>query len=33
MSNQMSIVHQFFPFNVQVVEKNFSRKSCSISEN
>ena len=28
-----SIVHHFFPLNVQVLEKNFLRKSCCISEN
>ena len=33
MSHQRSIVHHFFPLNVQVLEKNFLRKSCSISEN
>ena len=33
MSHQMSIVHHIFPLNVQVLEKNLSRKSCSISEN
>ena len=29
----MSIVHHFFPLNVQVPEKSFLRKGCSISEN
>ena len=33
MSQQRSIVHHFFPLNVQVLEKIFLRKSCSISEN
>ena len=33
MSHQTSIVHHFFPLNVQVIEKNFLRKSCSISKN
>ena len=33
MSHQMSIVHHFVPLNVQVLEKNFLRKSCSIREN
>ena len=32
MSHQRSIVHHFFALNVQVPEKNFLRKSCSISE-
>ena len=32
MSHQMSIVHHFLPPNVQVPEKSFLRKSCSISE-
>ena len=32
MSHQMLIVHHFFPLNVQVLEKSFLRKSCSISE-
>ena len=29
MSHRRSIVHHFFPLNVQVLEKSFSRKSCS----
>ena len=29
----MSIVNHFFPLNVQVLDKNFLRTSCSISEN
>ena len=33
MSHQRSIVHHFFPLIVQIPEKNFLRKSCSISEN
>ena len=33
MSHQRSIVHHFFPLNVQVLEENFLRKGCSISEN
>ena len=33
MSHQMSIVLHFFPLNLHVLEKNFFRKSCSISEN
>ena len=33
MSNQRSIVHHFFPPNVEVVEKSFFRKSCSFSKN
>ena len=33
MSHQRSIVHHFYPFNVQVLEKNYLRESCSISEN
>ena len=33
MSHQRSIVHHFFPLNVQFPEKNFLRKSCSISKN
>ena len=33
MSHERSIVHHFFPLNVQVLEKKFLRKSCSISEN
>ena len=33
MSQQRSIVHHFFPLIVQVLEKNFLRKSCSIGEN
>ena len=33
MSHQRSIVHHFFPLNVQVLEKNFLGKSCFISEN
>ena len=33
MSHQMSIVHHFFPINVEDLEKNFFRKNCSISEN
>ena len=33
MSHQRSIVHHFFPLNVQVLEKSFLRKSGSISEN
>ena len=33
MSHQRSIVHQFFPLNVQLLEKNFFEKSCSIGEN
>ena len=33
MSHQRSIVHHFFPLNVQVLEKSFLSKSCSISEN
>ena len=33
MSHQRSIVHHFFPLNVQVLEKSFLRKSCSISKN
>ena len=32
MSNQRSIVHHFFPLNVQVLEEKFLRKSCSISK-
>ena len=28
----MSIVQHFFPLNVQVLEKSFLRKNCSISE-
>ena len=32
MSHQRSVVHHFFPLNVQVLEKNFLRKSYSISE-
>ena len=33
MSHKRSIVHPFFPLNVQFLEKNFSRISFSISEN
>ena len=33
MSHQSSIAHHLFPLNVRVLEKNFMRKSCSISEN
>ena len=33
MCHRRSIVHQFFPLNVQVLEKSFLKKSCSISEN
>ena len=33
MSHQSSIAHHPFPLNVQVLEKKFIRKSCSISEN
>ena len=33
MSHQRSTVHHFFPHIVQVLEKNFLRKSCSIIEN
>ena len=33
MSHQSLILHNFFVLNVQVPEKNFLRKSCSISEN
>ena len=33
MSHQKSIVHHFFPLNVQVLEKSFLRKSSSNSEN
>ena len=29
MSHQRSIVHHFFPLNVQFLEKRFLRKSCS----
>ena len=33
MSHQSSSVHHFFPLIVQVLEKGFLTKSCSISEN
>ena len=33
MSHQRSYVHHFFPLNVQVIEKNYLRKICSLSEN
>ena len=33
MSNQRSIVHHYFALNVQVLEKSFLGKSCSISKN
>ena len=33
MSHQLLLVHHFFPLKVQVLEKNFLRESCSISEN
>ena len=33
MSHQRSIAHHRFPLNVQALEKNFMRKSCSISKN
>ena len=33
MSHQRSIVHNFLPLNVQVLEKSFLTKSCSISQN
>ena len=33
MSHQRSIVQHFFPLNVQVPERSFFRKSCSISKN
>ena len=33
MSHQSSIEHQFFPLNVQVLEKKFLRRSCSFCEN
>ena len=33
MSHQRSIVRHCFPLNVQVLEKSFLTKSCSISEN
>ena len=33
MSHQRSYVHHFFPLNVQVIEKNYLKKICSISEN
>ena len=33
MSHQRSYVHHFFPLNVQVIEKSYLRKICSISEN
>ena len=33
MSHQRLIEHHFFPINVQVVEKSFFTKSCSICEN
>ena len=29
----MSTVHHLFPLSVQVLEKNFLRKSCSIGRN
>ena len=32
MSHQRSIVHHFLPLNVQVLEKSFLSKNCSISE-
>ena len=28
-----NFVHHFFPLNVQILEKNFLGKSCSISKN
>ena len=31
--SQKSIEHHFFPIIVQVLEKSFFTKSCSISEN
>ena len=31
MSHHRSIIHHFFPLNVQVLEKNFLRKSYHIS--
>ena len=33
MSYQTSIVHRYFPLNLQVLEKNFLRDCCSLSEN
>ena len=33
MSHQRSYVHHFFPLNLQVIEKSYLRKICSISEN
>ena len=33
MSHQMSIERHFFPLYVQELEKNFLRKSLSLSEN
>ena len=33
MSHQRSIVHHFFPLNVQVPEKSLLRKSCFNSKN
>ena len=33
MSHNMSSVHHFFPLIVQVLEKSFLTKCCSISEN
>ena len=33
MIHQMSIEHHFFPLYVQKLEKNFLRKSLSLSEN
>ena len=33
MSHQRSFVHHFSPLNVQVIEKNYLRKICSINEN
>ena len=33
MSHQISIVHHFIPLIVQVLEKSFLTKCCSISEN
>ena len=32
MSNRISIVHHFFPLNLQLLEKLFVKKICLISE-